>query len=245
MNQVDFRPQCRSWRLELIDQAFRTAGLAWLLHELRATRADRYLVGGAVRDMILGVDTPADLDLMVPNHDTAIHEMLGRHGAGRRNRHGNWRYTFPSGFHVDVIEPRFFYRHFASPQAALAFFDTSVNSLGLRLHDGHLLNPRRGLQDLLARQVHLSVDRWTTMNDFESVHLTLRLFRLIKKHPLRIVNPSVALAHVEKFETVEWDELSRLNGVNRAHAQAAAREILGYQPSISCDECCGGSWHPR
>lgn len=225
--------QYRSWPLGLIDQAFRTSGATWLLQELRAIPTDSYLVGGAVRDMVLGIDSPADIDLMVPNGDTFVHDVLGRHGAVRRNRHGNWRYTFPNGSHVDVIEPRFFYCEFGSPEEALAFFDTSVNSLGLRLRDGHMLNPKRGLQDLLAGQVRLGADRWATMSDFESVHLTLRLFRLIKKHPLHIVNPSMALAHVEKFDTVEWGELSRLNGVSRLEAYAEARTILGYQHPLA------------
>jgi Poly A polymerase head domain len=235
MSNQSIRPLSRAFPNGLVDSAFRASEATWLLEELRATPTDCYLVGGAVRDMILGANCPADLDLIVPNHETFVHGVLDRFGEGRRNRHGNWRYSFANGRHVDVIEPRNFYRQFRSPVEALAFFDTSVNSLGLRLRDGHLLDPRGGLQDLLAGQVSLDADRWTTMDEFESVHLTLRLLRLINKHPLRIVNPSLALAHIEKFRTVEWDQLHRLNGVTRVEACAAARSVLGSQISPSAD----------
>lgn len=218
----------------LVDQAFGAVGGARLLQELRARPSDCFLVGGAVRDALLGVACPADLDLIVPNGDSFVHSVLGRRGVPRRNRHGNWRYTFASGQHVDVIEPRYFYCQFESPVEALRFFDTSVNSVGVRLHDGHVLNPRDGLQDLLAGQVTLFEERWTTMNDFESVHLTLRLLRLIEKHPLDITNPSLAAAHIEKFDAVDWDELSRLNGVSCNQAQAVARATFGRQASLAC-----------
>lgn len=230
------RDSCRSPR-ELVDMAFKTSTATWLLEELRETPTDCYLVGGAVRDMFLGAACPADLDLMVPNRDTFVHGVLARHGRARRNRHGNWRYIFPSGSHVDVIEPRFFYRQFHAPAEALAYFDTSVNAIGLRLHDGDLLDPLGGLQDLFEGQLRLGHDRWTTMNDFESVHLTLRLLRLLRKHPLRVVNPSMALAHAEKFDSVDWNELERLNGMSRVRAYAEVRAVLGCRNGPSRSEC--------
>jgi len=63
------------------------------------------------------------------------------------------------------------------------------------------------------------------MSDFESVHLTLRLIRLLDRLLLRVINPELALAHLPKFESVDWLELGRLNGVTRDDAKKASGSV--------------------
>jgi hypothetical protein len=209
----------------LLYSAFADSRSSALLEELRSKEAEYYLVGGAVRDLIQGAVMPRDIDLIVPNGDEFAHRTLRGFGPSRRNRHGNWRYQLSEDLHVDVIEPRFFYRSFENASDTLSFFDASVNAIGVRLFDGHLLNPINGLGDLLSGEVTLPTERWQSMDDFESVHLTVRLTRLLKRLRLRVVNPELALAHLPKYKSVDWDEVERLNGVSRWDAE---EQLLNY-----------------
>jgi tRNA nucleotidyltransferase/poly(A) polymerase len=214
-------------------RAFSGCAASWLLGELRSKPSDYYLVGGAVRDVIREQKAPQDLDLVVPNEDTFVHEMLSSHGESRRNRHGNWRYQLESGFHIDVIEPRYFYQNFATPREVLAYFDASVNAIGVRLHDGHVIDPIGGLKDLLAGSVRLPEERWTSMDNFESVHLILRLTRLLKRLRLRLINPELAMAQLPKFGLVDWTELFRLNGITELEARRTVETTLSLSATMS------------
>ncbi len=208
--------------VQLVERAFESKGLLNVLHKLR--QGDEYLlVGGAVRDLIMGYPAPKDLDLMVPNGNVHAHRVLGALGPSRRNRHGNWRYFVGSSVHVDVIEPRFFYQPFATSISAVGFFDSSVNAIGIGLHGDRVLDPQQGLRDLDAGQTRLPPERWSAMSDFEGVHLSLRLMRLLRRTGLRVTNPEVAMDQLAKYENVDWTDLRRLNGVD---CVTARRELV-------------------
>ncbi|WP_315094717.1 hypothetical protein [uncultured Cellulomonas sp.] len=211
----------------VVDNAFSRLGGDSLLSALRSIEDEIYLVGGAVRDALAGTDAPRDLDLMIPNFSTEPHRILRGLADGRQNRHGNWRYVLCDGLQIDVIEPRFFYRNFTSAAGALAYFDASVNAIGFRIGDGCVLDPLGGARDLAKRRVTLPVARWSSMNDFESVHVTLRVARLLSRLALKVVNPSLALDQYSKFDLVDWTELERLNGVSRGRALEQVRLAFG------------------
>ncbi len=209
----------------VVHEAFAGMVAVEILRRLE-NRSEYYLVGGAVRDLVTRAAPPSDLDIIAPNGDRYIHAVLSEVGRARRNRHGNLRYSLPSGRHIDVIEPRFFYGSFQNAAEALAYFDASVNAIGLRLGDGRLLDPIDGLADLLKGRVALPVARWTQMSDFESVHLAIRLTRLLERVQLEVVNPDIALAHLGKFDKVAWGDLARLDGVTRSEAKARFLTVL-------------------
>lgn len=198
----------------VVTTAFAQKGMQSLLAELRCA-SDAYLVGGAVRDVIRGL-VPQDLDLLICNNDERTHQVLAKFGVAKRNRHLNWRYYIGSRDHVDVIEPQFFYRRFNHACEVLRYFDASVNAIGINLRTSEVLDPLDGLHHLHDGHVWLPPARWQCMNDFESVHLTLRLTRLLERTELRVLNPQAALMHLAKYDTVPWDDLARLNGVTRA-----------------------------
>ena len=62
--------------------------LGQFLRELQSTAGEHYLVGGAVRDLLIGIGRPRDIDLIVPNGDRVAHRLLRKYDSGSRNRHG-------------------------------------------------------------------------------------------------------------------------------------------------------------
>jgi hypothetical protein len=208
----------------IVEDAFQRHRAAALLDELRRLPATYYLVGGAVRDGFIG-STPSDLDIVVPNGDVVVHEILRHFGPGVQNRHGNWRYGLPTGGHVDLIEPQRFYQPFSGIVPMLRFFDASVNALAVDLRSNQVLDPIGGLDDLTHGRVTLPVDRWTSMNDFESVHLALRAVRLLQRYPLAITNPEVLAAQMPKVDLVDWSDLHRLHKIDRACARTLLSDV--------------------
>ncbi|WP_345522711.1 hypothetical protein [Nocardioides conyzicola] len=199
--------------------AFRQHELSDVLKALSHHRGRYFLVGGAVRDGLLG-EPANDLDIAVPNDDEFAHLLFSTISSGAQNRHGNWRFELPSGQHVDLIQPQNFYKPFRTVLSMLAFFDTSVNAIGIDLGDpDHILDPIDGIDGLRRGQLTLPHERWTTLNDFESVHLALRTLRLLGRHPLTLSNPSLLRAQIPKFDLVEWSDLYRLNRISRGQAR--------------------------
>jgi tRNA nucleotidyltransferase/poly(A) polymerase len=210
--------------VSLVESAFAALSAGSVLDALRSVPGDRYfLVGGSVRDLLLD-EVPRDLDLVIPNADEEIHRCMRKTGhlvhSVRRNRHGNWRYVFQN-FHVDLIEPRYFYRPFTHPAEVLSFFDASINAVGISLGDGVVLDPIAGVVGIQDRTITLPEERWNGVSDFESVHLVLRILRLLDRFPFLVTNAATLAQHVAKFETVDWRELARLNGLGRPEALAA------------------------
>jgi hypothetical protein len=142
------------------------------------------------------------------------------------NRHGNRRYTAPSGFGVDVIQPACFYKNFESPEETIRYFDISVNAIGVRVLDGSLFDPIGGVGDIRRRQVRTTQPRWQEMSDFESVHLVLRLVRYVDRYKLTLLDPHVVAEHLPKLDVVEWHDLERLHQMSRSEARARILQVL-------------------
>lgn len=234
---IDFVPALSS--LEWVGEADPCYGL--ILHELRRIEPKALVVGGACRDFALGEKGMSDLDLIVPNRSIACYEYFAQYPV-RVNRHGNFRFYLPGGQTIDVIEPRRFYRSFLNARDALSFFDLSVNAVAVEIGSGDVLDPLGGINDCFNRTVTLPPARWTSMSDFETVHLLMRLLRYVRRHDLAINNIDLAVRAAEKVFAIEWSEIARLNGGIRRPVAAillsamhpAMAEVLG--PRIKAED---------
>ena len=123
-----------------------------------------YLVGGTVRDILLG-RTSFDVDIAVEGDALAFAESLGgeviAHG-----RFGTAVVRYPDGRHVDVVTAR--RESYAAPAALpdveagtieddLARRDFTVNAMAVSLGDdfGRLVDPHGGRRDLDARVIRV------------------------------------------------------------------------------------------
>jgi tRNA nucleotidyltransferase (CCA-adding enzyme) len=142
---------------------------------VRSLALDAYVVGGAVRDELLGIDAK-DADFLVPGLDMAgLHDALARHGrtedltvAGRAvgirhfPRDRKLRTIVPAG--IELAPPRrevstgpgrHDFEIVVDPAAPveedLRRRDFTVNAMARRLADGTLVDPYGGREDLERR----------------------------------------------------------------------------------------------
>lgn len=128
------------------------------------------LVGGAVRDAILGVAHGPDLDLVVEGDAIALAQVLGRALGGRvlaHARFGTARIEFAHGRHLDLVTARreAYARPGALPDVTpgsldddLARRDFTVNSIAYVLHGdgaGGVIDPHDGRADIRAERIRL------------------------------------------------------------------------------------------
>jgi len=128
------------------------------------------LVGGAVRDALLGVPHGPDLDLVVEGDAIALAGILGRALAGRvlsHPRFGTARIEFAHGRHLDLVSAR--REEYARPGALpdvspgtladdLRRRDFTVNAIAFVLHGeeaGTILDPHGGRDDIAAERIRL------------------------------------------------------------------------------------------
>jgi len=124
---------------------------------------DVSLVGGAVRDALLGVTHGADVDLVVEGDAIPLAHAIGRQMSGRvvvHERFGTARVEFAHGRHLDIVGARS--EHYPSPGALpevtpgsladdLARRDFTVNAIAFRLSGdraGELVDPHGGRADI-------------------------------------------------------------------------------------------------
>ena len=131
------------------------------------------LVGGAVRDALLGVHHGVDVDLVVEGDAIALARMIGR-GLGARvvahERFGTARLEFAHGRHIDMVGARS--ERYPSPGALpevtpgtladdLARRDFTVNAIAYRLSGasaGEIVDPHGGRADLAAGCIRVMRD---------------------------------------------------------------------------------------
>ena len=125
--------------------------LCWPL-DRRALPRDTVLVGGAVRDALLGrLATHPDLDLVVPAHGIALCQALSRTHGGtavvldRERDIGRW---VKGPWSVDVA-----CRAGTDLRADLARRDFSLNAMALLLDSAELVDPHGGLEALRQRRI--------------------------------------------------------------------------------------------
>ena len=205
----------------VVEHIFASWDALTMLTDLQRGSEGVFLAGGSVRDFVVGSPS-SDIDLIVPNGDSFVDQVLEKYGSCKVNRHGNRHYRLGNGLKVDVIEPRLFYRPFGSASEALRYFDASVNAIGIDVSSGRVLDPLNGSNDLVRGLVRLPTERWSSMGEFEGVHLLLRLCRLLERHNLRVVNTDCAESIAPLVWRVDWSDLGRLHGFSR---EVAARRI--------------------
>lgn len=118
-----------------------------------------WLVGGAVRDLLLGTADVTDLDLIVAGDPqpvaAAVAAALGAPRFSLSDRFGGLRVTAAGGLQVDVMP-----LHEAGLEADLAARDVTVNALAIELGDtgswpqvdrSAVIDPGGGLRDLEQR----------------------------------------------------------------------------------------------
>jgi len=113
----------------------------------RAPLAGAWLVGGAVRDLLLGRPL-VDIDLVVDGDPrAAARQLAGRSGGSPfplSERHGAWRMVDRAGT-VDVAACRGTIEH------DLGMRDFTVNAIAMALEDGTVVDPHGGREDLERR----------------------------------------------------------------------------------------------
>lgn len=126
------------------------------------------LVGGAVRDALLGVTHGTDVDMVVEGDAIALARVVGRIMGGRvvaHERFGTARLEFAHGRHVDLVRAR--RERYPAPGALpvvepgslqddLARRDFTVNAIAFRLsgpHAGEIVDPHGGRDDIAAERL--------------------------------------------------------------------------------------------
>src|SRR4051795_10817184 len=169
--------RCRSCRREPSSRSRRSPSREALESYVRSLGLDAYLVGGAVRDELLGLESK-DADFLVPGVDTdGLKRALEPHGrvedlvvAGRlvgvrlNPRERAVRKLAPAGIEfapprkeVSTGPGRHDFEIVADPSLSLEDDmrrrDFTVNAMARRVADGELLDPLGGQADLEARRL--------------------------------------------------------------------------------------------
>jgi poly(A) polymerase len=113
-----------------------------------------WLVGGALRDRLLGRSTP-DLDVVVDGDVRGAARRLGRGLGGASfelsDQFGAWRVVArESGWQVDITP-----LHGGSLEADLGARDLTVNAMAEPLDGGDLVDPHGGARDLADRRLRM------------------------------------------------------------------------------------------
>ena len=142
------------------------------LRALAAIAADAWLVGGALRDRLLGRET-ADFDVVLEGDRAAVARQLARRADGHAfplsEGFGVWRVVSRrSDWQVDLLPVAG-----GAIEADLAARDFTINAMAQPLGSDELVDPFGGLADLKARRLRM-VSADTFAND------PLRVMRLAR-----------------------------------------------------------------
>ena len=139
---------------------------------LDALPGGAYLVGGSVRDVLLGRPPRFDFDLAVVGDAAAYAEQLAEGLGGRVAVHGRFGTAtvhYGDRAHVDVATART--ETYSAPgalpdvapadsiEADLARRDFTINAMAVSLPDGELIDPHRGVEHLRDRLVRVLHER--------------------------------------------------------------------------------------
>jgi putative nucleotidyltransferase with HDIG domain len=114
---------------------------------------DAYLVGGAVRDMLLGI-SPIDYDIVVPDDPQALSDAISRNTGASFFKMGKNRQTvLRSHIHAHTIDiVRMAGR---SIEIDLRLRDFTINAMALHLNSRLLLDPMKGREDMATRTIRM------------------------------------------------------------------------------------------
>jgi tRNA nucleotidyltransferase (CCA-adding enzyme) len=201
------------------------------------------LVGGAVRDALIGVTHGADVDLVVEGDAIALARVIGRDLGGRvvaHDRFGTARLEFAHGRHVDMVGCR--RETYPAPGALpvvvpgsldddLGRRDFTVNAMAYRLSGpdaGTLVDPHGGRGDLEAARIRL-IRHGAFAEDPSRV---IRALRYAARLGFRMDDATAAeartcLATLDLGSSRVGDELRRLLDEDSAPAALTLARALG------------------
>ena len=163
---------------------------------IRATRAaleqgeTAWIVGGAVRDALLGAPV-GDADLVVePGHEEDVARAIARQAGGfafeLSSDFATWRATSdPDGWHVDVVSLRS-----ETIEGDLEARDFTVDAIAVPLGGGDPIDPTGGIADAQRRLLRAASDRSFADDPLR----LLRAARLSAAHRLTIDTGTLELA---------------------------------------------------
>jgi hypothetical protein len=172
-----------------------------LFPQLRRLPPGAYVVGGAVRDLLLG-RSPADVDVASAD-PLACAQSLGRRviRLGREEHLSAWRVT--SGSHVYDFAPIE-----VDIDHDLARRDFTINAMAVNLGSGDLLDPFDGRADLARRLVRM-VDSTNFDDDplrmLKAVRMAVRLDFTIDPATLEAIRPRAAAVTSVAAERIEYE----------------------------------------
>lgn len=234
--------ELRVWRH--VREAFRDSVVSWLRDRGYAKALDLlrepsgvYIVGGAIRDHLLGATAPIDLDIVADDALLpGVQLRLGTALEYERTRHASRRYLIGPRRWVDAFAPGSFEAGYDSVPQMLSNFDLSIHGIGIGLADGDVVNPIHGLRDLNLGVMSLTEQRWADADDHEAVLLCLRVVRLAAEFGLRVTNPGVLAHRCDRLGAISDEEIERRLGsaveVRDGLAQLAATGRLQQKLSI-------------
>ena len=209
-----------------------SAGPAALRQALAATVPDGWIVGGAVRDRLLGRST-LDLDVVVPGSPEVAARELGRRARGHAFQlsaeFGGWRVVARAGgWQVDVLPLA------GTIEADLGARDLTVNAMAETIDGGRLIDPfggERDLRDHVLRAVSPSAFERDPLRPLRMVRLVAELGFTIEEGSCRLARASaVRLASVSPERV--FAELRRLLVSERALAGLALMERLELMDAV-------------
>jgi poly(A) polymerase len=192
-----------------------------------------WLVGGAVRDALLGRAT-ADLDLVVDDDVAAAARALGRASRGAvfelSGAFGAWRVMAPDrSWQIDLSPLRG-----GSLQADLALRDFTINAIAEPLAGGERVDPHGGAQDLAARRLRAVGPGAFTQDPLRVV----RLVRLAAELGLEVDPATAALARAGAAGSASvaqervFAELKRIVGGDGVVGSLVLMDDLGVTAAI-------------
>jgi len=181
-----------------------------------------WLVGGAVRDHLLGRETD-DVDIAVAGDPRAFAGRIAKATGGARFRlsgeFGAWRVVGPEhAWHADLVALRD-----DGIEADLSQRDFTINAMAEPLDGGELLDPHGGREDLARRLVRMVSERSLADDPLRS----LRAVRLAVELGLEI-DPATGRAAAEHAGGIERVAQERVFGeLKRVVGAGAVRRGLG------------------
>ncbi|MBX3235599.1 MAG: CBS domain-containing protein [Nitrospiraceae bacterium] len=218
-----------------------------LIHLLRragelAERRDcaAYVVGGVVRDLLLGIDN-LDLDLVVEGDGIAFARALGKETGGRVKAHerfGTAVVVLPDGFKLDVATARTEFYEYptalptveqSSIKKDLYRRDFTINTLAVRINPGsfgELIDFYGGQRDLKERTIRV-LHSLSFVEDptrvFRAIRFELRFGFHLSKETLALIRGAVKMELFHRLSGHRLLDELRLLFSERAPAGAVRR----------------------
>jgi putative nucleotidyltransferase with HDIG domain len=195
-----------------------TSAIALAREALRGT--DCWVVGGAVRDELLGLGPSSDLDLVVAGEVAPAARALARAAGGKAfslsDAFGAWRVVARGHDWQADLNPL----RGGTLESDLALRDFTVNAMAQPLGGGEVIDPLGGAGDLAARRLRLAAPHALADDPLRA----LRLVRLVCELALEVEPSARAAARsaAPGLETISGErvyaELRRIVTSDRAGA---------------------------